>query len=110
MTLPKLWLRFGIGTFRCTSEPGPAPGLCLRKGRNPTAVPGLTGTFFLSCRWFCHVDDDNYLNPEALLSLLSGFPQDGDVYVGRPSLDKPITAHELMEGNETVRWPPLLAS
>ncbi|XP_078138791.1 beta-1,3-N-acetylglucosaminyltransferase manic fringe [Centroberyx gerrardi] len=52
-------------------------------------------------RWFCHVDDDNYVNPEALLSLLSAFPQDGDVYVGKPSLDKPITAHELLEGNAT---------
>ncbi|KAM9792305.1 beta-1,3-N-acetylglucosaminyltransferase manic fringe [Neosynchiropus ocellatus] len=52
-------------------------------------------------RWFCHVDDDNYVNPKALLSLLSGFPRDGDVYVGKPSLDKPITAHELLEGNTT---------
>ncbi|XP_029355711.1 beta-1,3-N-acetylglucosaminyltransferase manic fringe isoform X2 [Echeneis naucrates] len=52
-------------------------------------------------RWFCHVDDDNYLNPEALLSLLSNFPQEGDIYVGKPSLDKPITAHELLEGNAT---------
>lgn len=48
------------------------------------------------------MDDDNYLNPEALLSLLSRFAQDGDVYVGKPSLDKPITAHELMDGNKTV--------
>ncbi|XP_017274154.1 beta-1,3-N-acetylglucosaminyltransferase manic fringe [Kryptolebias marmoratus] len=52
-------------------------------------------------RWFCHVDDDNYVNPEALLSLLSAFPQEGDVYVGKPSLDKPITAHELLRGNAT---------
>ncbi|KAI3353481.1 hypothetical protein L3Q82_020004 [Scortum barcoo] len=52
-------------------------------------------------RWFCHVDDDNYVNPEALLSLLSAFPQDGDIYVGKPSLDKPITAHELLENNAT---------
>ncbi|KAM7394669.1 hypothetical protein PAMP_021455 [Pampus punctatissimus] len=52
-------------------------------------------------RWFCHVDDDNYVNPEALLSLLLAFPQDGDIYVGKPSLDKPITAHELLEGNAT---------
>ncbi|CAG5928823.1 unnamed protein product, partial [Menidia menidia] len=54
-------------------------------------------------RWFCHVDDDNYLNPEALLSLLSAFSQDGDIYVGKPSLDRPITAHELLEGNTTNR-------
>uniref|UniRef100_A0A3B5MAL5 MFNG O-fucosylpeptide 3-beta-N-acetylglucosaminyltransferase n=1 Tax=Xiphophorus couchianus TaxID=32473 RepID=A0A3B5MAL5_9TELE len=46
-------------------------------------------------KWFCHVDDDNYVNPEGLLSLLSTFPQEGDIYVGKPSLDKPITAHEL---------------
>ncbi|XP_018528082.1 beta-1,3-N-acetylglucosaminyltransferase manic fringe [Lates calcarifer] len=52
-------------------------------------------------RWFCHVDDDNYLNPDALVSLLSAFPQEGDIYVGKPSLDKPITAHELLEGNAT---------
>ncbi|KAK1885642.1 Beta-13-N-acetylglucosaminyltransferase manic fringe [Dissostichus eleginoides] len=26
-------------------------------------------------RWFCHVDDDNYVNPEALLSLLSASPR-----------------------------------
>uniref|UniRef100_UPI0037E98DBA beta-1,3-N-acetylglucosaminyltransferase manic fringe n=1 Tax=Semicossyphus pulcher TaxID=241346 RepID=UPI0037E98DBA len=52
-------------------------------------------------RWFCHVDDDNYVNPEALLSLVSAFPQESDIYVGKPSLDKPITAHELLEGNAT---------
>lgn len=53
-------------------------------------------------RWFCHVDDDNYVNPDGLLSLLSTFPQDGDIYVGKPSLDKPITAHELLDGNKTM--------
>ncbi|XP_041839909.1 beta-1,3-N-acetylglucosaminyltransferase manic fringe [Melanotaenia boesemani] len=52
-------------------------------------------------RWFCHVDDDNYVNPGALISLLSSFPQEGDIYIGKPSLDKPITAHELLEGNTT---------
>ncbi|XP_054636139.1 beta-1,3-N-acetylglucosaminyltransferase manic fringe isoform X2 [Dunckerocampus dactyliophorus] len=52
-------------------------------------------------RWFCHVDDDNYVNAEALLAVLAAFPQEGDVYVGKPSLDKPITAHKLMEDNTT---------
>lgn len=54
------------------------------------------------------MDDDNYVNPEALLSLLSAFPQDSDIYVGKPSLDKPITAHELLEGNATVPYHNLL--
>lgn len=52
-------------------------------------------------RWFCHVDDDNYLNPGALLALLQNFDQGAEVYVGRASLDRPITAHELVEGNKT---------
>lgn len=48
------------------------------------------------------MDDDNYVNPVALLSLLAAFPHDGDIYIGKPSLDKPITAHELLDGNATV--------
>lgn len=76
---------------------------------NPAPRLHFNGIFFLFfhrslLRWFCHVDDDNYVNPEALLSLLSAFPQEGDIYVGKPSLDKPITAHELLEGNATVRY------
>jgi len=58
--------------------------------------------FFL-LRWFCHLDDDNYLNPAALLGLLAAFPPDGHVYVGKPSLDRPLAAMERLEGNATVR-------
>nr|XP_008541961.1 PREDICTED: beta-1,3-N-acetylglucosaminyltransferase manic fringe [Equus przewalskii] len=35
-------------------------------------------------RWFCHVDDDNYVNARALLKLLKAFPRTRDVYIGRP--------------------------
>ncbi|KAK9967664.1 hypothetical protein ABG768_002043 [Culter alburnus] len=52
-------------------------------------------------KWFCHVDDDNYLNPGALRSLLMAFPADSDIYVGKPSLDRPMRAQELLEGNKT---------
>nr|XP_034372587.1 beta-1,3-N-acetylglucosaminyltransferase manic fringe isoform X2 [Arvicanthis niloticus] len=52
-------------------------------------------------RWFCHVDDDNYVNPRALLQLLKTFPQDRDVYVGKPSLNRPIHASELHSKNRT---------
>lgn len=52
-------------------------------------------------RWFCHVDDDNYVNPKALLQLLKTFPQDRDVYVGKPSLNRPIHASELQSKNRT---------
>ncbi|KAL1767171.1 beta-1,3-N-acetylglucosaminyltransferase manic fringe [Sigmodon hispidus] len=52
-------------------------------------------------RWFCHVDDDNYVNPRTLLQLLKTFPQDHDVYVGKPSLNRPIHASELQSENRT---------
>ncbi|XP_072889638.1 beta-1,3-N-acetylglucosaminyltransferase lunatic fringe-like [Hemitrygon akajei] len=52
-------------------------------------------------RWFCHVDDDNYVNVRALLELLSSFPPTQDVYVGKPSLDRPIEASEKLPNNKT---------
>nr|XP_012642624.1 beta-1,3-N-acetylglucosaminyltransferase manic fringe isoform X2 [Microcebus murinus] len=59
-------------------------------------------TFLASgLRWFCHVDDDNYVNPRALLQLLRAFPQARDVYVGRPSLNRPIHAAEPQPHNRT---------
>ncbi|XP_045428241.1 beta-1,3-N-acetylglucosaminyltransferase radical fringe isoform X2 [Pipistrellus kuhlii] len=53
-------------------------------------------------RWFCHVDDDNYVNPEGLMQLLSSFSPSQDVYLGRPSLDHPIEATERGHGGSTV--------
>uniref|UniRef100_A0A3B1JLB6 MFNG O-fucosylpeptide 3-beta-N-acetylglucosaminyltransferase n=1 Tax=Astyanax mexicanus TaxID=7994 RepID=A0A3B1JLB6_ASTMX len=55
--------------------------------------------------WLCHVDDDNYLNPRPLLDLLTTFPPNSDVYIGKPSLDRPMRAQELLEGNKTVSLP-----
>lgn len=52
-------------------------------------------------RWFCHVDDDNYINVRALVELLSGFPPTLDVYVGKPSLDRPIEAIVKLHNNKT---------
>uniref|UniRef100_A0A8C3T9T4 MFNG O-fucosylpeptide 3-beta-N-acetylglucosaminyltransferase n=1 Tax=Chelydra serpentina TaxID=8475 RepID=A0A8C3T9T4_CHESE len=46
--------------------------------------------------WFCHLDDDNYLNPQALLKLLSSYSPARDVYIGKPSLNRPIQASETM--------------
>uniref|UniRef100_A0A4W4GZQ9 Fringe-like glycosyltransferase domain-containing protein n=2 Tax=Electrophorus electricus TaxID=8005 RepID=A0A4W4GZQ9_ELEEL len=51
--------------------------------------------------WLCHVDDDNYVNPDVLLSFLAAFPLDSDIYVGKPSLDRPMKAQELLKGNKT---------
>ncbi|XP_053112217.1 beta-1,3-N-acetylglucosaminyltransferase manic fringe [Hemicordylus capensis] len=51
--------------------------------------------------WFCHLDDDNYLNPQALLKLLWSYSADHDVYIGKPSLNRPIRASETSPNNQT---------
>ncbi|NWQ80117.1 MFNG acetylglucosaminyltransferase, partial [Columbina picui] len=53
--------------------------------------------------WFCHLDDDNYLNPRALLKLLSSYSATWDVYLGKPSLNRPIRASETLPNNQTVQ-------
>ncbi|CAL9699626.1 unnamed protein product [Knipowitschia caucasica] len=50
-------------------------------------------------KWFCHVDDDNYLLLPSLLLLLSSYHHSQDVYLGRPSLDHPIEASERVKSN-----------
>ncbi|XP_051641002.1 beta-1,3-N-acetylglucosaminyltransferase manic fringe isoform X1 [Manacus candei] len=58
--------------------------------------------FLVSGRsWFCHLDDDNYLNPQALLKLLSSYSETWDVYLGKPSLNRPIRASETLPNNQT---------
>lgn len=39
-------------------------------------------------RWFCHFDDDIYVNIPALAELLSQFNATEEVYLGRWSLNK----------------------
>lgn len=53
-------------------------------------------------RWFCHVDDDNYVNLRALLRLLASYPHTQDVYIGKPSLDRPIQATERVSEHKVV--------
>ncbi|XP_012736717.2 beta-1,3-N-acetylglucosaminyltransferase lunatic fringe [Fundulus heteroclitus] len=54
-------------------------------------------------KWFCHVDDDNYLNVGSLLKLLSQYSHTQDVYIGRPSLERPIEATETLSMTEMKR-------
>jgi len=42
-------------------------------------------------RWFCHVDDDTYVNVVALVKLLRQYPHFEDWYVGKSSLRRPMT-------------------
>ncbi|XP_036408572.1 beta-1,3-N-acetylglucosaminyltransferase lunatic fringe [Megalops cyprinoides] len=51
-------------------------------------------------KWFCHVDDDNYVNVRTLVKLLSHYPHTQDIYIGKPSLDRPIEATERLGDNK----------
>ncbi|XP_023685761.1 beta-1,3-N-acetylglucosaminyltransferase lunatic fringe [Paramormyrops kingsleyae] len=53
-------------------------------------------------KWFCHVDDDNYVNTRTLVKLLSHYPHTQDIYIGKPSLDRPIEATERL-GDSKMR-------
>ncbi|NXQ25100.1 MFNG acetylglucosaminyltransferase, partial [Alaudala cheleensis] len=50
--------------------------------------------------WFCHLDDDNYLNPWALLKLLSYYVEMWDVFLGKLSLNRPIWASKTLPNNQ----------
>lgn len=62
----------------------------------------LTNDLCVSSRWFCHVDDDNYVILPSLLQLLSSYHHSQDVYLGRPSLDHPIEAAERVKSDGSV--------
>ncbi|XP_053720792.1 beta-1,3-N-acetylglucosaminyltransferase radical fringe [Synchiropus splendidus] len=53
-------------------------------------------------KWFCHMDDDNYVILSSLLRLLSSYHHSQDVYLGRPSLDHPIEAAERVKSSGLV--------
>ncbi|XP_033894828.3 beta-1,3-N-acetylglucosaminyltransferase radical fringe-like isoform X1 [Acipenser ruthenus] len=53
-------------------------------------------------KWFCHVDDDNYVNLASLMRLLSSYSHTQDVYLGRPSLDHPIEAAERVKSDGSI--------
>lgn len=41
-------------------------------------------------RWFCHMDDDTYVNVPQLVALLRKYNHTADWYLGRPSLSHPM--------------------
>lgn len=79
--------------------PAPAAPLPARSApaRRPDGLP--------LARWFCHVDDDNYVNVRALLRLLASYPHTQDIYLGKPSLDRPIQATERVSETKVVSVP-----
>ncbi|KAF6202876.1 hypothetical protein GE061_003282 [Apolygus lucorum] len=44
----------------------------------------------VSLRWFCHLDDDDYLNVHRLVKLLGDWSPQEDWYLGKPSIRTPL--------------------
>jgi len=50
--------------------------------------------------WFCHVDDDNYLNVPALTKTLSAYNPEQDWYLGKVSISKPLQIYDKVQKRE----------
>ncbi len=59
--------------------------------------------FILNSRWFCHFDDDNYVNVPRLLEILSNYNPQKDWYLGKPSIRTPLEISKIK-----VNLPPFL--
>lgn len=46
--------------------------------------------FVFICRWFCHFDDDNYVNIPRLVHFLGDYNPREDWYLGKPSIQAPL--------------------
>ncbi|XP_037907215.1 fringe glycosyltransferase [Hermetia illucens] len=44
-------------------------------------------------KWFCHFDDDNYVNVPRLVRLLDDYSPTVDWYLGKPSISSPLEIH-----------------
>lgn len=56
-------------------------------------------------KWFCHFDDDNYVNVHTLVKTLKKFNPLENVYLGRPSLTKAMEAWDRLDGyNRKKFW------
>ncbi|XP_055909684.1 fringe glycosyltransferase [Eupeodes corollae] len=44
-------------------------------------------------KWFCHFDDDNYVNVPRLVRLLDEYSPSVDWYLGKPSISSPLEIH-----------------
>lgn len=80
---------FGTRSSRLVLEPRQKKMSVLRTFLVSNFSPVQTYFFLLSpVRWFCHFDDDNYVNVLTLVKTLQSFNPHEDVYLGKPSLLK----------------------
>ena len=55
-------------------------------------------------KWFCHFDDDNYVNVPKLVELISGYDAKEDWYLGKPSIKVPLQIVNRNNGSKIGFW------
>ncbi|XP_031351964.1 fringe glycosyltransferase-like [Photinus pyralis] len=55
-------------------------------------------------RWFCHFDDDNYVNIPKLVDVLNGYDPNGDWYLGKPSIKYKYPVYNKKTKTKTKLW------
>lgn len=55
-------------------------------------------------RWFCHFDDDNYVNVKQLTTLLQDYNPQEDWYLGKISTNIPIIVDDRKRGKKVSFW------
>lgn len=62
-------------------------------------------------RWFCHFDDDNYVNVPRLVKLLDEYSPTVDWYLGKPSISSPLEIHlDSVSGKQSYKLRSFLVS
>ena len=57
---------------------------------------------FFNFRWFCHFDDDNYVNVPALVRKLQYYDHNKDWYLGKPSIPEPLEIMDREHNNVSI--------
>lgn len=55
-------------------------------------------------KWFCHFDDDNYVNVDRLTELLQSYDPHDDWYLGKPSIRAPLQILDRKTGSKIAFW------
>ena len=57
-------------------------------------------------KWYCHFDDDTFLNFEALQNHLSTYAEEKPIYVGKKSISKPVKITYTSNNEKTIQSKP----
>jgi len=55
-------------------------------------------------KWFCHFDDDNYVNVPALVRKLQHYDHNKDWYLGKPSIPEPLEIMDREHNNHRLSF------